>query len=101
MTKPNGTPTIADQDRQRARNMALLPQHCFAIHPDTGEVIFIQRGHTGYTATTGLTQAHVEFSNGEWKVTPEQSKAMLDGSLFGFHTKAANPLHYKQESTNV
>jgi hypothetical protein len=91
--------TLVNQHQQRARNMALLPPHCFAIHPGTGEVVFIQRGHTGYTATVGLTQADVELSN--ISLAPEQVKAMLAGSMFGFHTEAANPLHYKQESTNV
>jgi hypothetical protein len=65
-----------------------------ALHPETGEVIFIQRGFAGYTATSGrLTAEDVTEFNAYHKVTQDQQSAMLTGSMFGFDCEGADPDH--------
>jgi hypothetical protein len=68
---------------------------CAAVHPTTGEPIMITRGEPGYRpfASEFAPATAVRLFNESLHVTPEQVKAMLAGSMFGWDCPAANPQH--------
>ena len=75
-----------------SENLLKLPE--FAYHRDTttNRVVRLKRGEEGfYTFYTDKTAEELNRIAG---VTPAQAGAMLAGSMFGWHTKAANPDNY-------
>jgi len=74
-----------------------LPERCFAKHISGGHIVVLLRGEMGYHDTdayevTGLT---VRELNAKLGVTEAQEKAMLCGSIFGFHCPGADPRSYE------
>ena len=73
-----------------------LPHWCYATMPSDGSLILLTRGESGYTPTKGITRTADEL-NAVLGVSKAQAEAMLAGSMFGFHTPAANPDNYDAE----
>lgn len=94
--------------RAHLPNDALLPQMCFSTLPSTGELILIKRGERGYLPCHDFSQADEKanrmFANDRNRcsgVSKAQEAAMLHGSLFGWHTKAADPRSYDENGQPV
>lgn len=82
-----------------------LPEVAFVDNPTTvagcrlysntdAPVIGIQRGIPGYTPI--YTPLGAEEINAMYGVTPPLREAMLMGSMFGWHTKSADPAMYDE-----
>ncbi len=93
---------LTTRDVQRAvDNIAKLPASCMHLTDDGKECLII-RGEAGYTPRTSLSvQIAIGFHagyNAALGVTKAQEAAMLHGSMFGWHTPAAdcdNPANAK------
>lgn len=74
-----------------------LPHNCFYVPESTGELVCIVNGQTGYfqsTWSTDSTERNKEtaaFMNKKLGLTPIQVEAMVNGSMFGWDSKAADP----------
>ena len=77
-----------------------LPKQCYSLLLDTGNVVILKRGETGYYKTdiphTSKEEARaiVEEYNRKLGVTRAQEEAMKGGSMFGFDKPIANPANY-------
>lgn len=77
-----------------------LPKQCYSLLLDTGNVVILKRGETGYYKTdiphTSKEEAHaiVEEYNRKLGVTRAQEEAMKGGSMFGFDKPIADPANY-------
>ena len=78
-----------------------LPEVCFSVLPDTGELINIRRGVSGYyhsDFSTNSREANIETAdeqNARLGVTPAQRQAMEVGSMFGWDVPGADPAQYE------
>lgn len=80
-------------------NLEKLPKLCATINPQTCQLIVIQSGFRGYKVPSngpkGLTveelRVEVDRMNRKHGITRGQERAMFEGSLQGFGTKAADP----------
>jgi hypothetical protein len=78
-----------------------LPERCYVWHPeypktDARAIAMVERGRMGYVALVkrpGRDGVTVEELNAEIGVTTAQARAMLMGSMFGWHTPGAHPKH--------
>jgi hypothetical protein len=77
-----------------AQNLKLLPNYAFAYHPMTNLAVKLQKGESGYTPLDTLMDP--EAMNDSLNISKAQAAAMLAGSLFGWHTAAANPASYDE-----
>jgi len=74
-----------------------LPHNCFYVPESTGELVCIVNGQTGYfqsTWSTDSTERNKEtaaFMNNKLGLTPIQVEAMINGSMFGWDSKVADP----------
>ena len=79
-----------------------LPEFCYSTLPDSGAVIIIKYGESGYYPcdyTTNDRQKNRETAdlvNERLEVTKAQEKAMVTGSMFGWTVPGAKPWHYDQ-----
>ena len=79
-----------------------LPEMCFSTLRDTGELICIKRGQSGYyrsdwnTSDRVRNQEIAEDRNRSLGVTEAQRKAMEAGSMFGWSCPGADPKTYGQ-----
>ena len=77
-----------------------LPELCFTVLPDTGELVTIRRSEYGYyhsdwcTGDRARNQDIADFQNQKMGITPAQQKAMECGSMFGWKAPGANPQLY-------
>jgi len=82
-------------------NMTKLPLSCLSIDDTNGTLIRIGRGQKGFCLerdaktnepVTGdrAVQLRDEY-NKKFGITKAQEKAMVNGSMFGFHCPAADP----------
>lgn len=78
-----------------------LPESCYSTLPATGELVIIRKGQRGYSPcfdfSTANEKENREFAddrNINMGVTKAQEAAMLAGSMFGWHTPAADPKNY-------
>ena len=77
-----------------------LPDHCFSVHPSTGELIFIERGKKGYeigrfsSDNPTLNRSEADRYNLWDRVTPQVEAAMLGGALRGWASPAARVSSY-------
>jgi hypothetical protein len=87
---------MESEDIRAAREtLKKLPDYCFAYHPVTNLAVKIVRGIAGYTALdTFMDPAALNESLG---VSQAQAAAMFAGSMFGWHTRAADPEAYTAE----
>jgi hypothetical protein len=82
--------TMSDADRMDA-NLAKLPKAAYAILPASGKPIAVRRGVMGYFEAYLEPGQTIDSLNEGLGVTKAQAKAMLHGSIFGWHTPAADP----------
>ena len=84
-----------------------LPEQCYGVLPDTGELIIIKKGESGYyrtdIAATGKeeTRALADEYNGKAGVSKAQAAAMLAGSMFGWQVPAADPKNYDENGQPI
>ena len=77
-----------------------LPETCLSTLQETGELIILKRGETGYyrsewnTDDAAYNQRIAEDHNLARRLTPAQVEAMRVGSMFGFAVPGANPQMY-------
>jgi len=80
-----------------------LPERCYAVHPEKGNLIIITKGESGYTDVNGSNNSPeknrelADGHNSEMGVTKAQAEAMMAGSMFGWHTPAADPKNYNEQ----
>ena len=79
-----------------------LPEKCYSTLAETGEIIVINKGKSGYQNT------NIQFTSKEdarsiaaarnkmLGVTKAQEEAMKVGSMFGWHVPAADPKNYDE-----
>ena len=78
---------------------------CFSTLKDTGELICIRRGETGYYHSdfnSSDKEANIEaadYNNERLGVTPAQRQAMEIGSMFGWDVPGADPANYEIEDS--
>jgi hypothetical protein len=84
-----------------------LPEQCYSTLLDTGMVVILKRGETGYYKT-GIpfadkesAQALVAEYNGKLGVSKAQAEAMKAGSMFGFQAPAADPKNYNESGNPI
>ena len=79
-----------------------LPEKCYSVLAETGTVIILKRGESGYYKTdipsTSMeeSRALVDEYNRKLGVTKPQEEAMKAGSMFGFQVPAADPKNYDE-----
>ena len=78
-----------------------LPEKCFSVSSVTGEMIIVERGKKGYSLTRtkaegAAAREGVDAANKAMGVTKAQEAAMVAGSMFGWHTPAADPRNYDE-----
>lgn len=84
-----------------------LPEQCYGVLPDTGELIIIKKGESGYyrtdVATTGKEETHAlaDEYNGKLGISKAQAAAMMAGSMFGWQVPAADPKHYDENGQSI
>ena len=82
-----------------------LPEMCFSVLPDTGALICIKRGESGYYPSdwsTGDRARNIQIrddANESMGVTDAQRKAMEAGSMFGWHVPGADPAAYQKQDS--
>lgn len=84
-----------------------LPEQCYSALLDTGAVVILKRGETGYCKTDipfqnkeAAKQLVTEY-NEKLGVTKAQSEAMKAGSMFGFEVPGADPKNYDENGTPI
>lgn len=80
-----------------------LPDVCYGYMPsDPDQVTILKRGEIGYWPTEykGGQDKAMEL-NKEMGVTKAQMSAMMAGSIFGFHVKAADPKLYGEDGETL
>lgn len=83
-----------------------LPDHCYIYVETENKIGIVKKGESGYYKTDILesnnikshdeAKAFVDELNEKLSVTPAQHKAMMAGSMFGWHTPAADPKSYDE-----
>ena len=77
-----------------------LPEQCYSVLPDTGELIIIKKGESGYYRTDidmggkEENRALANEYNAKLGVSKAQEQAMSAGSMFGWAVPAADPKNY-------
>lgn len=80
-----------------------LPEQCYAVHAETGEVIIVKKGETGYfptdIKTSGKEESRelVDAYNKKLGVSKAKAAAMYWGSLYGFDTPGADPASFDRD----
>jgi len=80
-----------------------LPERCFSTLPDSGELIMIKRGESGYwrsdwdTGDPEKNRVLADQQNARLGVSKAQEEAMVVGSMFGWGAQGADPKAYEQE----
>ena len=75
---------------------------CFSVLPDTGALICIKRGESGYYPSdwnTNDKERNIQIrddANESLGVTDAQRKAMEAGSMFGWTVPGADPANYQE-----
>lgn len=98
------------ENRERGADLAAsaaLPEWCYSTLLDTGMVIILKRGETGYYKTDipftskENARALADEYNRRMGVTKAQEAAMSAGSMFGFHVPGADPANYDENGKPV
>jgi hypothetical protein len=74
--------------------LSSLPGIAFATLAISGETIAICRGGPSYYRYRVETTKTAEELNTMYGVSPAQARAMLAGTILGWHTRLADPDHY-------
>lgn len=84
-----------------------LPEKCYSTLLDTGAVVILKRGETGYYktdipySTKEKARELVSEHNGKLGVTKAQEEAMKAGSMFGFQVPGADPKNYDENGQAI
>ena len=84
-----------------------LPEQCYYALLDTGAVVILKRGETGYYKTDipfqdkEAAKQLVSDYNEKLGVTKAQLEAMKAGSMFGFEVPGADPKNYDENGTPI
>lgn len=77
-----------------------LPERCYTVHAETGEMIIVKKGESGYYPSD-LDSKDASFSrmiatenNEKLGVTKTQEECMSAGSMFGWDVPGADPANY-------
>lgn len=85
--------------KQNEVDLLRLPEICYTVTP-TGVFAMLRRGVRGYypvaTETTGTSDLRklADKLNRQFNISKAQEEAMLNGSIFGWDTPAADPNNY-------
>lgn len=92
-----------DQEQDIRTNLAALPAHAYSVHPsDDCLAIIVEAGRAGYNEVKRFKRAdqalaYVLDMNRVRDVTSAQERAMVAGSMFGWHVPGAHPDTYAGE----
>ncbi len=84
-----------------------LPEQCYSVLPDTGELIIIKKGESGYYRTDidmgskAENRAVAEEYNAKSGVSKGQEQAMSAGSMFGWTVPGADPKNYDEQGQPI
>ena len=88
-------------------NSAVLPEHCYAVLPGSGQLIEVRRGEKGYylcaysTGDRAYNEVLANQFNAHEGISKAQAAAMLAGSMFGWNVPAADPARYDAEGIPI
>ena len=80
-----------------------LPEKCYSVLKSTGDIIVLKKRESGYYRTDieqGTPEQNRELAETQNRmlgVTKAQAAAMSAGSMYGWHTPAADPVNYDVE----
>ena len=90
---------------------ASLPNQCYIYVQTVNKIGIVKKGESGYYKTDLMecndikrytkAKEFVNELNEQLRVTPAQREAMKAGSMFGWHTPAANPKNYTEKGTPI
>ena len=84
-----------------------LPEQCYSVLPDTGELIIIKKGESGYYRTDidmgskAENRALADEYSAKLGVSKAQEQAMSAGSMFGWAVPAADPKNYDESGQPI
>ena len=88
-----------------------LPDQCYIYAETENKIGIVKKGESGYYKTDVLesnninshdeAKAFVAELNEKLGVTPIQRRAMMAGSMFGWHTPAADPKNYDENGQAI
>ena len=94
---------LTEEERFGPEFAAGLPELCFSVLPDTGDLVCIKRGERGYYPSdwnTDSREQNVElanYNNARLGVSDAQRRAMEVGSMYGWQVPGADPANYAQQ----
>jgi hypothetical protein len=88
-----------------------LPEQCYIYVSTENKIGIVKKGESGYYKTDILesngimshdeANTFVDEINSKLGVSPAQRKAMMAGSMFGWHTPAADPKSYDENGQAI
>lgn len=84
-----------------------LPEQCYGVLAETGEIVIYKKGETGYYKTDIFTTGKeesleiAEEHNALAGISKAQAAAMQIGSMCGWHTPGADPAYYDENGQPI